>query len=85
MTSAAVTSVTSYVIAPPLNRKLVFVTYTKANVGDTIDMSSYGLSTIDGVIAMSASGVTQDPATWSSTTITFTAGTGVGFAYVVGN
>jgi hypothetical protein len=79
-----VTSITSYKVSPQGNRSQIFATYTKANAGDTIDLSAYGLQSIDGVFAMSASGATQDPATWSATTVTLSAGTGVGFLVAFG-
>ena len=81
----AVTSVTQYNVLPFIDKKMVVVTYTKANAGDTLDMSTYGINTVLYATAKKTSTGADDPCTWSSATITFTTGTAAGAALVVGS
>jgi len=84
MTSAAVTSVTKYEVSPFMDHKSAVFTYTKANAGDTLDVSGYGIATVRFAIAQTTGAGTADPVTWSSSTVTFTSGTGAGACIVFG-
>ena len=86
MTSAAVSSVTAYSSSPQLNETSAVIKYTKANAGDTYDVSNkMAISAIDFAVAVVDAAGAADPLTWSGTTITFTTGTGAGRVFVVGH
>lgn len=80
---AEVTSITKKQAVPNPEVKVWIYRYTKAAAGDTLTTTGE-FSVTDGVIARSASGATDDPATISANVITLTAGTGAGYAIVFG-
>ena len=86
MTSAAVSSQVAYNGVPQLNTSSGVITYSKANVGDTLNVATKmpGVtSVLFAKASIDASGA-DDPLTFSGTTITFTTGTGAGRVFVVG-
>ena len=85
MTVAAVTSVVARPsLIPGLGQNAYVITYSKANVGDTLDVVAYGIKTIVFAEARDDSAGADDPVTWSGTTISFSAGTGAGRVLVIG-
>lgn len=80
----AVTTVTRRQVTPNPEVKVWTYRYTKGGATDTLDASGE-FAVVDGVIARSNGGATDDPATVSSsTTITFSASTGASYAIVFG-
>ena len=89
----AISSVVKQIAEPTNNLLTCVITYTKANAGDTIDVTQLladGLTRMTPIknILMAKAQVdlagADDPLTVSGSTITFTTGTGEGRCIVVG-
>jgi len=84
MTTAAVSSVVNKLVTPQLGIGCAVITYSKANVADTLNVATLlpaATSIVAARATVDAAGA-DDPCTFSGTTITFTTGTGAGRAIV---
>jgi len=71
-------------VLPALGYAVYVVSYSKANVGDTIDVAlTYPVKEIAFAQATIDADGSADPCTWSGTTITLTESTGAGRVLVV--
>ena len=86
MTSAAVTVNASYKVDSTQGYSMYQISYSKANAGDTLDLSTYTpMKSILFAFAKKVSDGSADPIILDgSTTITFSAGTLAGSLLVVG-
>ena len=82
---AAINSLVAYDAEPNLNLSMRVFTYTKVNAGDTFNVATgTTIKTIIFAKAQIDADGTDDPVTWSGTTVTFHTGTGAGRLLVFG-
>ena len=87
MTAAAIVAgtVTATKIKPGMGYYVAQVTYTKANAGDTLDVSTITpIQTILFAYPVLVSSGVQDASTFTGSTMTFTTATGVNSMLLVG-